>query len=389
MKNRVLILLIVITMLAVSGLTTAAAAGNTDLMALTTGPVTLYASPSESAEVVAELAPYTTVAVLASDPGGQWLEVEAADGTGFVLADAVIILNIPLLAPQVLVSTNRTGAVGLFAEPDFGAEIVAMLPDGTLASVLGADGEWAYVMTGDGQTGWSVASAWAPAAEDLQAATIALGRTDQVGVFAEADVFADVVTTLTEGDAVHFFGVEGDWAQVITADNATGFMNVDYLNPLPNVKLDAASGRNSNTAVYAEADFSADIVANLDDGTSVTLLSKVDDFWVEVYHPSFGTGYGLADNFGPAYTTGTVQVQGAIVRAGPNDNLYKAIGTLPAGAKVVVKGTNDEGGWLAVSVPYDELEYPFNGVNGWMADFLFEDPQGATDFDASLLSPVE
>ncbi len=389
MKNRVLILLIVIAMLAISGLTTAAAAGSADLKALTTGPVTLYDAPSESAEVVAELAPYTTVAVLASDASGQWLEVEAAEGTGFVMADGVIILNLPLLAPKVIVSTARTGSVGLYAEPDFGAEITAMLPDGTVASVLGTDGEWTYLMTGDGQTGWAVASGWAPAADDLQSAFIVLDGTDQIGIFAEADIFADVIGTLTAGDAVTFFGVEGDWAQVITADNTTGFVNVDYLSPVPNVMVDAASGSDSNAAVYAEADFGAEILASLDDGTPVTLMSQVDDFWVEIYHPSFGMGYGLADNFGPAYTTATVQVQNAVVRAGPNDNLYNAIGFLPAGTEVVVKGTNDAGGWIAVSVPFDELEYPFNGVNGWMRDFLFEDAVGNSDLDVSLLSAVE
>lgn len=389
MKIRVLFLLIVIAMLAVSGLTTAVAAGNADLKALTTGPVTLYASPSETADVVAELAPYTAVAVLASDPSGQWLEVEAAEGTGYVLANSVIILNIPLLAPQVLVATSQAGSVGLFAEPDFGAEILAMLPDGTVASLLGTDGEWAYVMTAEGQTGWSIVSGWAPAPDDLQTAFVVLGSTDQVGVYAEADYFADVVATLTAGDVVHFYGVEGDWAQVITADNVSGYMDVSYLDPLPNAKIDAASGAQSNTAIYAAADFGADILANIDDGTTVTLLSQVDEFWVEVYHPLFGVGYGLADNFGPAYTTATVQVQGAVVRAGPNDNLYKAIGLLPAGAKVVVKGVNAQGGWVAVSVPYDELEYPFNGVNGWMRDFLFEDAAGNSDLDVSILSPVE
>jgi len=188
---------------------------------------------------------------------------------------------------------------------------------------------------------------------------------------------------------VTFFGVEGDWAQVITADNTTGFVNVDYLSPVPNVMVDAASGSDSNAAVYAEADFGAEILASLDDGTPVTLMSQVDDFWVEIYHPSFGMGYGLADNFGPAYTTATVQVQNAVVRAGPNDNLYNAIGFLPAGTEVVVKGTNDAGGWIAVSVPFDELEYPFNGVNGWMRDFLFEDAVGNSDLDVSLLSAVE
>ena len=72
----------------------------------------------------------------------------------------------------------------------------------------------------------------------------------------------------------------------------------------------------------------------------------------------------------------TVQVQDAVVRAGPNDNVYNAIATLPLGTKVVVKGISESGAWVQVGISFNEVDFSYYGVSGWMRDYLFKDADG-------------
>lgn len=388
MKTRFVVFLLVLSMSLVS-IGVAAASGGTELKALTDGAAMLYAEPNAESEVVAELGAYSTLTLVATDETGAWLEVEAAEGSGFVMLEDVIVLNLPLLAPQVYVSTGQAGATGLYAEPAFSAEFVASLNDGAVATVLGAKGEWAYVMTEAGM-GWSVASAWAVVPEDAYQAVVSLGANPEMGVFAEAMVGADVAATVPDGAVIWVMSmVDDQWAEVMLADGSMGFAIASNLAPLSDWKVDAMAGGNANPAVYAEPDFSADIIATLPDGEMLTYVGMVDDFWVEVYHPMVGFAYGLADSFGPVYTTATVEQQNALVRSGPNDNLYGVIAQLDADTEVIVKGVSESGAWVDVVVPFGELDFAYNGVDGWMRDFLFVDDLGNASVDISMLEVTE
>lgn len=389
MKNRVLVLLIVLALSALSGLGIASAQGGAGLKGVTPEGVTLFAEPSEGAEVVAELAAGSTFTVTATDGSGAWLAVEAAEGTGYVRAEGAVVLNNPLLAPKVYVATN-SGATALFATPDITGEPLISLSNGTVASVLGASGVWAYVLTPYGY-GWSIAAAWDALPEGAQAGIVSVSEeVGQLGVFTEPKVGADLVGTVSGGSVLYWLGApEGEWVEVLLPDGQTGYALANAFEPLPTVLRDTVAGSDSAPALYAAPDFAADIVATLEAGTPVTVMAAVDDFWVEVYHPQYGIAYAMSQMLGPAYTTATVQVQNAVVRAGPNDNLYKAIALLPAGTQVVVKGVSETGAWVQVEIPFERVTYGFNGVAGWMRDFLFEDAQGNTDLDTSILSVTE
>jgi hypothetical protein len=390
MKKFVVVLLIVLAMTAVGAFGVASAQGDgTSLKAISGDPVTIYAEPSDGAEVVAELAPSTEMTVVAADETGAWLQVSAADGEGFVKADAVVVLNLPLLASKSVVNNARTGATGLFVTPQIGADIITSLDNGTVGTVLGTFGEFAYVETAYGK-GWSIATAWAPLPEGSSAEVVTLVRNPELGVFVEPKIGADIVSTVPNGAVVYWLGApDGEFVEVLLGDGQQGYAIASSFAPLSGVMVDGIGAARSSAAIFDKPDFGGNVVATLEPGTPLVFVEAVDDFWYQVYHPLYGMGYVLVQKLGPRYAVATVQVDGAIVRAGPNDNVYNAIANLPAGTTVVVKGISASGAWIQVALPFSAVDWPYYGVEGWMRDFLFVDGLGNTDLDTSILSVTE
>jgi uncharacterized protein YgiM (DUF1202 family) len=390
MKKLVLALLVIASLL-FSGLQLVAAqGGGTTLTAISGDAVTVYAEANAGAEVVAEVAPSTEMVVLGTDESGNWLQVALADdSTGFVMADAVAVLNLPPLAPVVYVNSARNGVAGLFAEPKIGADIITSLPNGTLAHLLGTWGEFAYVLTPEGK-GWSVAALWDAIPPEGSAQMVDLARNPEAGVFVEPKIGADIVGTITNEAVVYWLAApEGEFVQVLMPDGQTGYALVGNFAPLSAVWVDALGGTRSDTGLFDAPDLGGNVIGVLNDGTPLVFIEAADDFWYKVYHPTYGMGYALAQKLSPRYTVATVQVDEAVVRAGPNDNTNNAIATLPAGTKVVVKGLSESGAWVEVGLPFGAIDFPYYGVNGWMRDFLFIDGLGNTDLDPSILSVTE
>ena len=389
MKARVLLVLLLVVALSAVGLGVAAAGGGTQIRAMTMRAMTLYAEPNAASDVVAEVPAYSMVDVLKTDETGAWVEVDAADGSGYVMADGLMMLNLPLLGDKVIVNARR-GAASLFGTPKIGEDFLQALPNGTVGAVLATYGEWFYVTTDVGE-GWSLASSWDAAPEEMGRAMVHLRRNPELGVFAEPQIGSDMVGTLSDGDVVWTLGTEGEWAGVLMPDGSQGYVIAANLSPLAETMVDATGGRRgrAEAALFDAPDFGANLIAQLGDGDSLLFLERVDDFWIKVYHPQYGIGYGLADYFGPVYFPAVVQAQDAVVRAGPNDNLYNAIAILNVETPVVVKGKSESGAWLNVALPFDEIDFPWYGVDGWMRDYLFWNEAGEMTVDMGLLSVTE
>ncbi len=385
MRKYLLILLVVLA-LSLMSVGIAAAGDGTDLKAISVSTLTVYASPGTTSDVVTELPVWSEVMILGTDESGVFMHVETADGEGYAPVDSFIALNLPLLAPKAYVATGSAGATSLFATPRLGEDFITALNDGTVATVLGTWAEWSYVSTAMG-TGWSLASDWSAMPDGSAQAVVSLGASPNLGIFAEAQAGADLVTTVPDGSVVWLMGpAEGQWDQVLLDDGSMGYALASDLELLPTTMVDAVGGSQSNAALYDAPDLGATLLGMLDAGTPVTYVAAVDDSWAQLYSPAYGMGYGLLNKFGGIYAVATNQTADAIVRAGPNDNLYNAIAMLPAGTPVIVKGVSASGAWVEVSIPFDEVDFPFNGVSGWMRDYLFVDAMGHSDLDTSILS---
>ncbi|MBN2303814.1 MAG: SH3 domain-containing protein [Anaerolineae bacterium] len=390
MKIRLLVLLTLLAVLAfaVTGLTSAQE--SVQIKAVTLGAAGLYADASAEAEMVAEIPAYAEVSVLATNVSGDWIEVDAAEGAGFVMASDLLVLNIPALAPKMMVATASAGATSLFAVPDLSGEFIGGVPDGTVATLLGVDGEWAYVEMEDGARVWSIASSWGAMPEGAYKALVNAGNMDSLGVFAEASINAALAGTVADGGVVTVLAMADDtFSEVMAADGSTGYVLSGNLSALPAEMIETASTGQAKAGIYAAPEVTADILATLDNGVVMTYMGEVDEYWIEVYHPKFGMVYGLKVNFGNVFFVAENQTDEAIVRAGPSSFTNPAVAQLPKGAMVVVTGVNEDGTWLKVALPFSEVDFSENGVDGWMADFLFQDLVGAMTVDTGMLSVVD
>lgn len=386
--QRYLFHFLLIVAILTGGAVQLASAQDVGLKAVTLEAASVYEAPDAAGEPVGEIAPNTIVVLLRTDPSGAWLEIEADAGAGFILAEQAVILTPAPLAPTVMVTSQQAGAP-IFDAPSMAAEMVGSASFGATASMLGESGQWTYVTTWDGLAGWSIGSAWETVG-DLEPALINLRATDAAGLFAEANINAELAATVEQGQLVYATGeTTGSFAEVMTADGTSGWIDSRYLAPLPRAFVSAEIGRQSNPALYAEPDFSADLLASLEGGTTLTFVGRPDEFWLELYSPEFGTAYGMANQFSPVYTTATVAANGALVREGPSAEQFNAIAQVNAGTEVVVVGTNEDGDWLKVLLPFSEIDSPFRGVEGWMAAFLFQNAAGQSSVDLDILSVVE
>jgi hypothetical protein len=392
MKTRVLVLLIVLALSAVSGLGITAAqdgGGNTSLTALTVADITLYTLPDPLTDPVADVPAYTEVQVLATDDSGGWLKVASGESEGYAPLDSFIVLDLPLLAPKAYLATGGVPAALLSAPQSTSPRLATLSTDGMVAAVLATSGIYNYVMTPQGN-GWSFASNWQSMPDGATLALVAAPDVGVLGVFAEASFTSDRVGTIADGSVVYQLGTESAFAQVLLPDGTMGYAISTDVIPLAPVMADLMGGGTAGSVLFKDAQLTADhLTPALPDGTPLVFVEATSDFWAKVYDPVYGVGYAVASNLGPKYTVATVRTQDAVVRAGPNDNLFSAVTTLPAGTKVVVKGVSQSGAWYQVAIPFSDVRFGRNGVAGWMRDFLFKDANGQMDFDPSILSVTE
>src|SRR5690606_37381204 len=252
--KRYLFHFVIVLSLLLGGAVHLASAQDVGLKAVTLVDASVYETPDAAGEPIGTLMSNTVVTLLRTDPSGAWLEVETGSGAGFIQAEQAVILTPAPLAPTVMVTSQRAGAP-IFDAPSMAAELVGSASFGDTASVLGESGEGAYVTTWDGLAGWASGSAWAVNG-DLEPALVSLAATDAAGLFVDANINADLAGTLEQGQLVYLTGeTSANFAQVLTADGTTGWMDNRYLSPLPHAFVSAQVGRQSDPALYTQPQF--------------------------------------------------------------------------------------------------------------------------------------
>jgi hypothetical protein len=372
MKNWLLVLLVVLAVVAVSSVGLAAAQESTTLTAM-----------------VVEGA---MVNVLATDETGAWLQVAGDAGEGYVMLDSVMVLNLPMLAPKMVVNTEQAAGTKLFSEPSFSSSYLAPLPKGTVASVLAVNGDWAYIQTAAG-TGWSPVSTWGDASGTVQSVSTEM-LAGGVAVYDTPKLNAEPIAELPPGTNVYVASeADATYSLVYVDGLGLGYVQTKNLgDPTDMAALYVEATTEMLTggvAVYDTPKLNAEPIAELPSGSVVMWVGTADDTYDTIYAPAYGEVYVQAKNLSNPFSVATVQVADAVVRAGPNDNLYDAVALLPAGTQVIVKGMSESGAWVEVAIPFDEVDFGYNGVSGWMRDFLFVDGAGETDLDTSMLAVTE
>ena len=365
MKKPVVMVLVLLVTLALGGLGVASAQSSNPVQGLITSATSVYAEPSDSGEAVGDLAAGTMVDVLRSNDNQTWYEIAAADFSGYVSADSLVLLTSPLLGDQVW-SSSGSANVAIFSAPNLNSDLLSTMSYGDVATVIGSDGgEWSVVVGPDGTTGWALTSAL-ESLDDATLAVVTMSSADAAGVYTDASITSDLAGSVENGGTVYTTGEpNGELIQVLAPEGVSGWMLTSQLTMLPKTSV-TAEVSSAAVGVYAEPDLMADVLGEVDNGSAATFIESVDDFWMQVYAPGVGMGYVRKDNFGSPSVLGTTTYSNAIVRQGPNDSIYRAITQLPSGTPLVVEGTSANGEWYQVLVPYGSILYPYNGLAGWI-----------------------
>ncbi|MBN1201760.1 MAG: hypothetical protein JXJ20_07895 [Anaerolineae bacterium] len=346
----------------------------------------IYAEADLGSSIVTTVPNGSQLYVGAAD--GQWASVITLDGVaGWVLGSSVVAL------PNTSVETDVNVKCDIYDDASRDANLLVSLPNNVMLTFIEAvDEEWFEVYHPDFGFGYAMAPNLTPVYPlvslvytDAKAALVDSGDASEVGLFAEQDFGSDLVATVPGGQMVYIVAEDELWSSVMAMDGSSGWALASTLAPLPMVMVEPIVGGDAQAGVYAGPDFASDVLGVIDAGVAVYYMGPVDDSWMEIYDPVLGMGYVLTSYFSGPYSVATVQVGGAVVREGPNDTIYNAVAELPAGTQVIVKGKDSSSDWIQVSIPFAELDYGYNGVDGWMRSFLFVDADNNTDLDASYL----
>lgn len=262
------------------------------------------------------------------------------------------------------------GTLNLRAQASTDSDVLGKYGWGTEVTVLGYDGNWAYVQVGS-QTGYMYTQYLG--AEGATSYTRYV-NTNTRGLNLRSAPDGDILGSYPRGTAVTVLSTEGDWSKV-SIGSQTGYMASQWLS---SKKPSTSSGASIGTAVVSnpldtqvlflrsEPSVSSQSLGYYRNGKSVTLLQKLDG-WYKV-RVDGKTGYMMAKYL----NVGGEAVSGKATVYNPNGNSYvnfragaslnsAVLSTVPVGTKIEVisKGTD----WTKTEI---------NGVTGYISTWFLK-----------------
>lgn len=139
------------------------------------------------------------------------------------------------------VITTRNLEVGVFVEPLIGADLVISLSANTPVYMhQETTGEWRRVTTVHGLSGWVLQDNLEEIAGFIPV-TVAVGRDEITGVFAESLITADVVAVVEDGETVYLYNFpDGIFWPVMTQYGEVGYILDSALYNVPFLSISAA-----------------------------------------------------------------------------------------------------------------------------------------------------
>ena len=296
---------------------------------------------------------------------------------GFALVALLLASNLVTLSARAdtgleagvaAVIANAEGdRVRLRSEPDFTAEVRALLTEGSTVMIegdpeTGQDGtSWYQVVTRDGTSGYVAAefiSAGSGTGEAPPEVVIAT-TTDMVNLRSGPSLADVIIDTLDEGTAVSISGESLDGWFAVSIGQTMGFIHGAYLTQgVPEIDAKAGPGvrytldqvrlRSGPGTSYRTIDI-------LPLGIRLDFTGEVQGSYAKVFS-SYGNGWVAAQYIGPTapsggsgggtrYTIDTVNL-----RSGPSTS-YRSLAYLPIAVKLTLTG-EQENGFAKVSTTY-------------------------------------
>lgn len=245
--------------------------------ATTTANLNIRSAPGTDAEILATLPSGTVVGFTGfTDPTGEWVQVDAADGpVGWVWAahlsnvpgglTALTAAGVPVQPPAAaeefgedVVTTTTTANLNLRNAPGTDAEILATLPSGSVVGFTGftdPTGDWVQVDAAAGPVGWVTAAhlssvpggltaltaAGTPVqppapAEEFSKDVVTATTTANLNIRSAPNTDGEILAVLPSGTVVGFTGLvdpSGNWVQVDAAGGPVGWVWAASLSNVP------------------------------------------------------------------------------------------------------------------------------------------------------------
>lgn len=236
-----------------------------------------------------------------SRTSNNWVRVTYAGHTGYVHADYISNLNLSSLPIENPVVKKPTVSYSTYLRktPDWNADKLELLDNGSNVTVLGRWESWGKVRSASGNEGWiqqqyvdnvnwaSVPTLAKPVEEKPNAEVTA-----SVNLREEAKWTCKYLGVIEDGErvVVQSTGHDGEWKKVyVPRLGKTGFVNKDYLIEDGQVRKGKA-----NTAVNLREskDWSAKQLGVVAQGSSVDVLDTSDGYWIKVRVPSLDNKVG-------------------------------------------------------------------------------------------------
>jgi uncharacterized protein YraI len=168
-------------------------------------------------------------------PSGIALSLRMALMAALALLLAAIMATAPAMARQLVVDDPNDTTLNLRAGPGTGHRIIIRMPNGTTATLLEMQGDWARIRHESGQTGWAYYHYLIDERPGQPAAMIVQNpRRDDLNTRAGPGTNYRVLNRVRNGTAVLVFARRGEWVWLRVSDGRSlGWAYEPFLIPAP------------------------------------------------------------------------------------------------------------------------------------------------------------
>lgn len=261
--------------------------------------VNVRSGPSTSSRVVSTVSKGAVATVVSRE--GEWAKLKFSDGkTGYVRRD--FLTTASSTTTQASNSTSRVAikgsTVNVRSAASATSSVVRTATQGTIATVIRREGEWARLRFSDGKEGYVrrdlLTSNLATQASNSAPSRVAI-KSEVVNVRRGPGTNSAVMTTVRKGTVATVLGTEGEWARLQFSGGTVGWVRRDLLTS--NIATVAANSgpekvvtKADNVIVRASASTSSRQVAKVARDTVATVMSR-ENGWTKVKFPGGTVGF--------------------------------------------------------------------------------------------------
>lgn len=245
----------------------------------------VYAQASADSSVFAQIEQYASVTIHDVDAAQKWAYITTSDGVQGWVAASTLLMESVIAYDSVIATGQRGERTELLSEPHAGARVQGEYYAGTMCEILNPkpvyDGSVPYklVRIGD-RTGYVIShrlgGCRVSERKEVPAIMVRGGANGQNIIYAKANIDAQVLTTVPDGENVYVLGIRKDGWYHVMANGVIGYISGSLL--VTQLPLDDQSQPNTDAATGATVTLTATegsyYVVSSKSGNRVNLRSK-------------------------------------------------------------------------------------------------------------------